>query len=353
MESSAYAEFIPYLLENRPVLVIFPDLTILHNFFQQLFVHDHGRTSNDSPITVTVEYSSSNITHVEEKEEEIIPSSSLPKTQEQGNGYARPRVSMTMEEFLQQITIHQDNRPNGHENMYLKDFHIDPLLGLSTNNNPTQSLYTIPECFRDDWLNWYWQHVRQSEDDYSFAYVGTPGTTTLIHHDVGCSYSWSVNLTGHKRWLLWPPKYAHQLLQQDVVHSKKDNMCMGCLDHTTSDADATISDNTVSKHAPSNEFNEGGLEHCLIDDARYHLYAREHAIIIEQRVGQALFVPSGWYHQVENIMPYPEEDKMLAASTADTDKVVDEIYISFLLILSDSTYTIQSNSPFSSFLTTI
>ena len=313
MESSAYTEFLPYLLENRPVLVSFPDLTILNNFFQQLFVHDHGRSSNGSPITVTVEYSTVHNAHVDE--EGIIPSS-LTTTQEQENGYARPRVSMPLEDFLQQITKHQDNNTNCHENMYLKDFHIDPLLSI---NNPGQSLYTLPECFRDDWLNWYWQRVRQSEDDYSFAYAGTPGTTTLIHHDVGCSYSWSVNLTGYKRWLLWPPKYAHQLLQKEVVKSNK-NDDIGCRDHTVS-SDTTISDNTSNKYVTSNEFNEGDSENRLINDARNHPYARQHAVVIEQSTGQALFVPSGWYHQVENILPYP--DTMSASSAAaDTDKVV-------------------------------
>ena len=331
MESSAYAEFIPYLLENRPVLVTFPDLTNLNTFFRQLFVHDHGRTSNGSPITVTVEYSSA--TNVHGDKEGNPPSSlSLPEAQEQENGYARPRISMTLEEFLQHITNNHDNSTNSNEKMYLKDFHIDPLL---SSNSPGKALYTIPECFRDDWLNWYWQHVRQSEDDYSFAYAGTPGTTTLIHHDVSCSYSWSVNLTGHKRWLLWPPKYAHQLLQQKGERSNTENVDdvdIGCVDNTVSDS----TDNSASKHVTSKgkyEFDEGGSDSFLITDARNFPHARQHAVIIEQGVGQALFVPSGWYHQVENIMPNPIT--MLASSSSpsssstapdtDTDEVVRKI----------------------------
>ena len=111
-----------------------------------------------------------------------------------------------------------------------------------------------------------------------------------------------------------------------------DDVDIGCVDNTVSDS----TDNSASKHVTSKgkyEFDEGGSDSFLITDARNFPHARQHAVIIEQGVGQALFVPSGWYHQVENIMPNPIT--MLASSSSpsssstapdtDTDEVVRKI----------------------------
>ena len=119
---------------------------------------------------------------------------------------------------------------------YCKDWHIDRCATL-------KGLYTVPACFRDDWLNWYWQEVVPNvdptapEDDYSFCYIGTKGSSTGFHHDVVYSYSWSVSLQGVKRWKLWP--------------------------------------------------NEGQREDPYVE--------------VLQQPGDAIFVPSGCYHEVENI----------------------------------------------------
>jgi hypothetical protein len=48
-------------------------------------------------------------------------------------------------------------------------------------------------------------------------------------------------------------------------------------------------------------FNEGVGDFALINDARTDKRARHGAVDVLQGVGQALFVPSGWYHQVENV----------------------------------------------------
>lgn len=40
------------------------------------------------------------------------------------------------------------------------------------------------------------------------------GSWTPLHADVLRSYSWSVNITGAKRWLLLPPRHTHLLFDR-------------------------------------------------------------------------------------------------------------------------------------------
>lgn len=74
--------------------------------------------------------------------------------------------------------------------------------------------------FQEDWLNHYCD--ANGLDDYRFVYmgilayiyiyiftsmniiVGAAGTWTALHHDVIRSYSWSVNICGRKRWIMFP-----------------------------------------------------------------------------------------------------------------------------------------------------
>ena len=122
---------------------------------------------------------------------------------------------------------------------YCRDWHIDRVF---------RELYSVPQVFRDDWLNWYWHVVcPQAEDDYSFCYVGSMNSKTARHHDVVLSYSWSVSLCGVKRWSLWRPG------------TERDN----------------------------------------------------EAIQLIQQPGDAIFVPSGWYHEVENVV---DEEKGFTVS---------------------------------------
>ena len=121
--------------------------------------------------------------------------------------------------------------------LYAKGWHLDQIDSLS-------SLYSVPLPFQDDWLNWYWQELFPNsevtgcpEDDYSFCYVGSKDTKTALHHDVILSYSWSVNPA-------------------------------------------------VTKYG-----RFGGLEGNSSESA---------AISVRQSPGDAIFVPSGWYHSVEN-----------------------------------------------------
>ncbi len=138
----------------------------------------------------------------------------------------KARTTMTLGEFLD--LANKSSASGGV--VYCKDWHIDQCAHL-------KGKYTVPICFRDDWLNWYCQKV-EAEDDYSFCYVGTKGSKTGFHHDVCSSYSWSVNLCGVKRWRLWL-RESHNV----------DDPCIDLLQHP----------------------------------------------------GDAIFVPSGCYHEVENL----------------------------------------------------
>eukprot|EP01041_Mallomonas_annulata_P011654 gene11654-24410_t len=163
------------------------------------------------------------------------------------------RQNMKMVEFL--------SRSISGESLYCKDWHI------AQDVPNIYDLYSIPLIFYDDWLNSYWKWKKQSRDDYYFVYIGGPKTVTYMHHDVLCSYSWSVNLFGSKRWHLWPPNEVKSLHRTDHKYA------------------------------------------ILVDDARAGCYSEEEfpdvkpatCMIMEQHAGEAIFIPSGWYHMVENL----------------------------------------------------
>jgi len=81
---------------------------------------------------------------------------------------------------------------DGRTGLYVKDWHA-----FLTGQH--RDLYNIPRAFRDDWFNWYFKVSGQSVD-YRFIYVGGLESITHTHHDVICSYSWSVNVKGRKMW---------------------------------------------------------------------------------------------------------------------------------------------------------
>ena len=127
---------------------------------------------------------------------------------------------------------------------YLKDLH----LAEAVERRGGPPFYTKPAVFGDDWLE-------QSGDDFRFVYLGNRGSWTPLHADVYASYSWSVNVAGRKRWWLFPP----------------------------SETDALK-----------------GADGQLMFDVRTCATLPRH-VVIEQGAGEALFVPSNWHHQVENL----------------------------------------------------
>ncbi|CAL5220025.1 g1971 [Coccomyxa viridis] len=163
--------------------------------------------------------------------------------------------------------------------LYLKDWHF-------VNEFPDYQAYSTPPFFRDDWLNdyydmrsggkhsdgWHEDEGGRSHDsivnsDYRFVYLGPAGTKTPVHADVLNSFSWSVNLAGCKLWRLLPPQHTHLLY-----------------------------DRFGNELAPAFDADEARPGHFTNLAA-----ARKHAVEVQQGIGEAIFVPSGWHHTVENL----------------------------------------------------
>ncbi|PNF41555.1 JmjC domain-containing protein 4 [Cryptotermes secundus] len=143
--------------------------------------------------------------------------------------------------------------------LYLKDWHF-------TQDFPEENIYRTPKYFASDWLNEYYSAKTSIRDDYRFVYMGPKGSWTPLHADVFTSFSWSVNVCGRKRWLLFPP--GEELCLQDRF---------GQLIY-----DATAPELQDEKKYP-----------------RYKELCSSEEII--QETGEAIFIPSGWHHQVWNL----------------------------------------------------
>ncbi|XP_034474709.1 2-oxoglutarate and iron-dependent oxygenase JMJD4 homolog [Drosophila innubila] len=135
------------------------------------------------------------------------------------------------------------------DNLYLKDWHLAAQL-------PTYEFYQVPKYFASDWLNE--QLIQENRDDYRFVYMGPKDSWTSFHSDVFGSFSWSTNIVGHKKWLIMPPGEELKLSDR-----------LGNLPFS-------IDETQLEEH-----------------NVRY--------FTINQTANEAVFVPSGWYHQVWNV----------------------------------------------------
>ncbi|XP_012731867.2 2-oxoglutarate and iron-dependent oxygenase JMJD4 [Fundulus heteroclitus] len=171
---------------------------------------------------------------------------------------ANPKQVMPFKEF---IHYWKEYIQNGHSSpkgcLYLKDWHM-------SRDIPDHNVYTTPIFFSSDWLNEYWDTLEV--DDYRFVYMGPKGSWTPFHADVFRSYSWSANICGRKKWLLYPPG------QEDFLRDTHGNLPY----------DVT-----------SAELKDSGL-FPQFDEACQPLE-------IIQEAGEIIFVPSGWHHQVYNL----------------------------------------------------
>ncbi|KAF8591722.1 Clavaminate synthase-like protein [Ramaria rubella] len=150
----------------------------------------------------------------------------------------------------------------GGEGLYVKDWH----LAKSTRAKGDPQFYETPEIFQDDWMNAFWEE--EGKDDFRFVYMGVTGTFTPLHRDVYTSYSWSTNITGTKIWRLFPPSVAHHL-----------------------------------RRFPFRTSSEIVYDVRNVDSSVFHEFelAQKDMLVVEQPPGWTIFVPSGWYHQVENV----------------------------------------------------
>ncbi|XP_016945778.3 2-oxoglutarate and iron-dependent oxygenase JMJD4 homolog [Drosophila suzukii] len=135
------------------------------------------------------------------------------------------------------------------DNLYLKDWHLAAQM-------PGYNFYKVPKYFASDWLNE--QLIDQKKDDYRFVYMGPKNSWTSYHADVFGSFSWSTNIVGLKKWLIMPP--GEELKLNDRLGNPP----------------FSIDEKMLDEH-----------------NVRYYT--------INQRANEAVFVPSGWFHQVWNL----------------------------------------------------
>jgi hypothetical protein len=168
------------------------------------------------------------------------------------------QTKMNVSEYAEWWNNHQQQPDESCDEvlLYLKDWKF-------VASHPTYGAYEWPDLFQDDWLN------QAMGSAYKFVYLGPKGTSTVLHADVLRSFSWSTNVCGRKRWYLVPPEYTYLLYD-----------CFG---------------KKLASHLH--------VDICNGMDAFFPGLpeAREYAIVIVQEAGETIFVPSKWYHTVENL----------------------------------------------------
>ncbi|KZT25780.1 Clavaminate synthase-like protein [Neolentinus lepideus HHB14362 ss-1] len=147
-------------------------------------------------------------------------------------------------------------RESSRAKLYLKDFHFC-IAGQSA------AAYRTPEIFWDDWLNSHSISTSGGADDFRFVYLGQDGSSTNFHRDVYGSHSWSCSLAGIKRWRFLAPEYTHLVR-----------------DETTGDMPAGIFSPEMESRYP------------------HIAEARERVLTVWQYPNEAIFVPSGWLHEL-------------------------------------------------------
>ncbi|XP_034238699.1 2-oxoglutarate and iron-dependent oxygenase JMJD4 isoform X2 [Thrips palmi] len=173
---------------------------------------------------------------------------------------SQKKSTFTLNKYLDYLEQHIEN---GHQssdpNLYLKDWHL-------TRDYPAAAVYRVPNYFASDWLNEYFCQRTDVHDDYRFVYIGPKGSWTPLHADVFTSFSWSVNIVGRKRWVLFPPgEEAH-------LKDRFGNLAYDIFSEEIHD---------LTKYP-----------HCKKPGKLYDII---------QEAGEAIFVPSGWHHQVWNL----------------------------------------------------
>ncbi|KAG3265115.1 jumonji domain containing 4, transcript variant X2 [Ictidomys tridecemlineatus] len=145
--------------------------------------------------------------------------------------------------------------------LYLKDWHVC----RDSSAEDLGDVFTLPVYFSSDWLNEFWDAL--DVDDYRFVYAGPPGTWSPFHADIFRSFSWSANICGRKKWLFFPPG------QEEALRD-----CHGSLPY-----DVTSPKLLDTRLHPMLQHSSPPLE-------------------VTQEAGEVVFVPSGWHHQVHNLV---------------------------------------------------
>ncbi|XP_028128145.1 2-oxoglutarate and iron-dependent oxygenase JMJD4 [Diabrotica virgifera virgifera] len=175
---------------------------------------------------------------------------------------------------------------------YVKNWHLQL-------NHPEERFYEVPIYFASDWLNEY--YVNCMDDDYRFVYMGSNGTWTPFHADVFSSYSWSANVFGKKRWLIFPPGNEEILrnslgdLPYDVEGKESISIARDCMSIRTESISIAKESISTAKESISSR------KESMLIRSGHSSDTDKQCIEVVQNPGEAIFIPSGWYHQVQNI----------------------------------------------------
>ncbi|GBG29721.1 Protein-lysine N-methyltransferase EEF2KMT [Hondaea fermentalgiana] len=184
------------------------------------------------------------------------------------------RCEMTLAHYLHCWETHS------HFPGYLKDWHWAAARERLDGEQP----FTVPRWFENDWLNDFCAQGDLNESDYRFLYLGPAGSSTGLHHDVYLSYSWSYNVSGTKLWILFPEG------SEPTESSAK---------RIIQDPEALLSWFSASS-ADQGQTSESTL-FKLVQDGLASSGVDAMPLIAVQASGDAIFVPSGWYHEVHNL----------------------------------------------------
>ncbi|XP_043543860.1 2-oxoglutarate and iron-dependent oxygenase JMJD4 [Chiloscyllium plagiosum] len=171
---------------------------------------------------------------------------------------ANPKHNIPLRDYLNYWGEHRESGYSSPQGcLYMKDWHMHRVF-------PDHGVYSTPLFFQSDWLNEYWDSIQL--DDYRFVYMGPKGSWTPFHADVFRSYSWSANICGRKKWLLFPPG------EEEHLKNHSGNLIY--------DVQSPV----------------------LQDKNRYPKYSQCcQPIEVVQDAGEVIFVPSSWHHQVYNL----------------------------------------------------
>lgn len=115
--------------------------------------------------------------------------------------------------------------------------------------------FQVPTYFSDDWL----QEIDPDQQfDLMWLFLGPDGAGFRMHVDLAKTSAWNVQLTGRKRWLLWPPEQAHLLY-------------------------------------------EGEADGFNPDFEEFPLFAQAQPLEAIVGAGELIYTPSGWWHQTQNL----------------------------------------------------
>ena len=188
---------------------------------------------------------------------------------EEGRSRECDTTEMSMNQWIEYC--HDDTSKNSTCNgeecgnkLYLKDWHLMQFMETkgqkeekkkkkkkseTEGNRLLFPLYVVPSIFERDILNPFLR--KYFGGDYRFTYWGPEASSTALHSDVLNSFSWSFNVVGEKDWTFFcPPSLARE-----------------------------------------SSLNGGGEE----------AEGESTSFVITQHEGEAIFVPSGWQHEVRNI----------------------------------------------------